>query len=132
MATAITYADVISGFDTSVPEAQVDMLIDIIDEADTCLDANSVSASKQEMLKIAAVRHMCVMMGASASGKGAVTSETAPSGASRSYKAPSGMGLESTSFGALLKQFDSFGCITALLENTANLSIRSVGRRAPE
>lgn len=129
MATAITYADVIDGFDTSVSQAQIELLIAIVDEADKCLDANSVSASKQEMLKIAAVRHMCVMMGASESGKGAVTSESAPSGASRSYKAPSGMGLESSSYGMLLKQLDGYGCVTSLLENTMQLSIRSVGRR---
>lgn len=132
MATAITYADVTDGFSTSVSQAQIELLITIIDEADTCLDANSVSASKQEMLKVMAVRHMAVMMGASESGKGAVTSEHAPSGASRSYKAPSGMTLDSTTYGAMLKQLDGYGCITSLLENTANLSIRSVGRRAPE
>lgn len=132
MAVVITYADVINGFDTAVPQAQVEMLIAIVDEADTCLDANSVSDSRQEMLKIMAVRHMSVMMSASASGKGAVTSEQAPSGAGRSYKPPSGMGLESSTYGALLKQLDSYGCVTTLLENTAHLSIRSVGRRACE
>lgn len=132
MAAAITYSDVVEGFSTSVSQSQIELLIAIVDEADTCLDANAVSASKQKMLKVVAVRHMAVMMGASESGKGAVTSESAPSGASRSYKPPSGTGLDSSSYGALLKQLDGFGCIVTLLENTANLSIRSVGRRAPE
>lgn len=131
MASTITYSDVTNGFYTSVPQSQVELLIAVVDEANTCLDANSVSASKQTMLKITAVRHMLTMMSSASSGKGSVTSESAPSGASRSYKAPAGSSLSDTSYGALLKQLDAYGCIVSLLENTAHLSIRSVGRRAP-
>jgi hypothetical protein len=131
MAVVITYADVINGFNTSVPESIVDLLIETIDEADECLDANSVSAAKQELLKITAVRHMATLMGASESGKGAVTSESAPSGASRSYKAPSGGSLESTSCGIMLKQLDAFGCVVNLLENNVKFMFKQVGRSRP-
>lgn len=130
MASVITYAQVIDGFATTISETQIDLLIDIVDEADTCLDANAVSASKQTMLKIYAVRHMLTNMGVEQSGKGAVTSESAPSGASRSYRPPTGGGLASTSYGALLKQLDVYGCVTGLLENNTFASFRSVGRRA--
>jgi len=66
MAVTITYADVILGFETEIPEGQVDLLIAIIGEADTCLDAYAVSASAQEILKLAGVRHMLTLMGARA------------------------------------------------------------------
>jgi len=130
MAVTITYADVISGFDTAIPEAQVDLLIAIIGEADVCLDANLVSVSTQEMLKLSAVRHMLTLMSGSSSGKGAVTSESAPSGASRSYRPPQSANLNATSYGALIKQLDKFGCITSKLENNQYTSLRSIGRRA--
>lgn len=132
MATAITYAEVINGFDTSLPEAQVDLLIDVVDGADTCLDANSVSASSQSILKITAVRHMLTLMGSAGSGKGSVTSEQSPSGAGRSYSAPSAKdGLLSTSYGALLKQLDKYGCVVNQIENQQRISIRSIGREYP-
>lgn len=128
MAVTITYADVTNGFSTSVPDAIVDLLISTVDEADACLDANNVSDSKQELLKITAVRHMATLMGSAESGKGAVTSESAPSGASRSYKAPSGGSLESTSYGIMLKQLDAYGCVVSLLENNARFMLMEVGR----
>lgn len=132
MATAITYADVTNGFTTSVPEAQVNLLIGIVDDADTCLDNNSVSAGAQEMLKVTAVRHMLTLMSSADSGKGSVTSEQAPSGAGRSFAAPDfSKGLLATSYGALLKQLDKFGCVVNVIENQARLSIRSVGREYP-
>lgn len=130
MASVITYAQVIDGFATTISETQVNLLIAIVGEADTCLDANAVSASKQTMLKVAGVRHMLTNMGVEQSGKGAVTSESAPSGASRSYRPPTGGGLSSTSYGALLKQLDVYGCVTSLLENNGFVSLRSVGRSA--
>jgi len=133
MATAITYADVTNGFTTSVPEAEVALYITVIDQADTCLDANSVASDVQKALKIAGVRHMLVLAGASASGKGAVTSESAPSGASRSYKAPDGgSGLMATSYGALLKQLDKHGCVVNQIENQVRQQIRSIGRKYPD
>ena len=131
MAVTITYADVILGFETDIPEAQVDLLIAIIDEADTCLDAYAVSASAQEILKLSAVRHMLTLMSSAGSGKGAVTSESAPSGASRSYRPAQAGDLSATSYGALIKQLDKFGCITARLENNQYTMLRSIGRRAP-
>lgn len=131
MATAITYAEVIDGFSTSVPESEVDLLIAAIDQADTCLDNNSVAANVQKALKLAGVRHLLTLMGSSASGKGAVSSETSPSGASRSYRAPQGGSLADTSYGAMLKQLDKYGCVVNQIENQARLSIRSIGRERP-
>jgi hypothetical protein len=127
MAVVITVDDVKEGYATTVPDSEIEMLIEIVDGADACLDAAAVPDARQRALKIYAVRHMLQMQ--ANGGKGAVRSESAPSGASRSYSGwAGGDGLMSTSFGSLLKQLDTTGCVTGILENTGNVMILSVGR----
>lgn len=127
MAVVITVEDVKDGFATTVPDSEIEMLIEIVDGADACLDAAAVTDARQRALKIYAVRHMLQMQ--ANGGKGAVRSESAPSGASRSYSGwAGGDGLLSTSFGSLLKQLDTTGCVTGILENSSNVMILSVGR----
>lgn len=125
MAAVITVIDVKNGFDTTVAEDEIQMLIDVVDVADVCLDGASVPEAKQRALKIYAVRHMIAMQ--ANSGKGTVTSEHAPSGASRSYSSWKGVGVNATPYGNLLKQLDTSGCIVALLENTQQMAFMSVG-----
>ena len=128
MAVSITATDVKNGFSTSLPDSEITMLIAIVDDADACLDANAVSENKQKALKIYAVRHMLALQ--ENDGRGKATSESAPSGASRSFASWQGKDLGATRFGSLLKQLDSFGCVTSLLESTARAGIRSIGPRA--
>lgn len=128
MAAVITVNDVKAGFATTVPDSEIQMLIDIVDGADSCLDAAAVPEARQTALKIYAVRHMLQMQ--ANGGKGSVRSESAPSGASRSYAGwAGGDGLSSTSFGSLLKQLDTTGCVTGILENDGNFMMLSVGRK---
>lgn len=128
MAAAITVSDVKEGFATTVSDSEIEMLIEIVDGADACLDAAAVPGARQRALKIYAVRHMLQMQ--VNGGKGAVRSESAPSGASRSYSGwAGGDGLMSTSYGSLLKQLDTTGCVTGILENDGNVMILSVGRK---
>jgi hypothetical protein len=128
MAAVITVNDVKAGFATTVPDSEIQMLIDIVDGADSCLDAAAVPEARQTALKIYAVRHMLQMQ--ANGGKGSVRSESAPSGASRSYSGwAGGDGLLSTSFGSLLKQLDTTGCVTGILENDGNFMMLSVGRK---
>lgn len=127
MAVVITVEDVKDGFATTVPDSEIETLIEIVDGADACLDAAAVPDARQRALKIYAVRHMLQMQ--ANGGKGAVRSESAPSGASRSYSGwAGGDGPLSTSFGSLLKQLDTTGCVTGILENSSNVMILSVGR----
>lgn len=126
MAVIIAVGDVKEGFDTTVSDIEIEMLIEIIDEADTCLDANNVSDAKQTILKIYGVRHMLQLQANSA--KGVVKSERAPSGASRSYGEWQGTGIEATPFGLLLKQIDVYGCVVNLIQDGPKLAIWSVGR----
>ena len=125
MAAVITVTDVKNGFSTTVPDDEIQMLIYVVDGADACLDGNSVPENKQRAMKIYAVRHMLTMQ--ANDGKGTITSEHAPSGASRSYSAWKGVGVNATPYGNLLKQIDSTGCIVRLLENTQQMAFMSVG-----
>lgn len=123
MATTITVADVRDSFDTEASDDEISLAITIISQADDCLDANSVAADVQKALKLYAVRHIITMQ--SNSGRGTVTSESAPSGASRSYgqwKQDGG-----SPYWELLKQLDRCGCVVSLLENKQRVSIWSVG-----
>ena len=47
MSVVITYDDVINGYDTTVAEDEINMLIEIVDAADPCLDGAGVSETKQ-------------------------------------------------------------------------------------
>lgn len=126
MAASITYSDVTNGFATTVSEEEINLLIEIIDEADLCLDGALVSDAKQRILKLYAVRHMLWMQ--SNGGRGNVTSEHAASGASRSYSAWRGVGVNASPYGANLKQLDSSGCLVNLIENDgAHLAMMSIG-----
>lgn len=128
MAAVITANDVTHGFSTTVPHDEIELLIEVVSAADDCLDANSVPESKQKILKIYAVRHMLTMQ--ANSGAGIVKSRTAPSGASQSFATWQGQGVQGTSYGALLKQLDVYGCVVSILENDTNkVGIYSVGGR---
>lgn len=124
MATTITISDIKDGFTTSLSDDQINLAIAVVDQANTCLDANSVSSDIQKALKIYGARHILSMQ--ANSGRGEVTSESAPSGASRSFASRK---VDSSPFYSLLKQLDKYGCVIGQLENEARISIRSVGRK---
>jgi hypothetical protein len=129
MAVTITVEEVKNGFATTVPDDEIQILIEIVSEADACMDTAGVSDDRQRMLKIYAVRHMCFMQ--SGGGKGNVTSQSAPSGASQSFSSWKGVGVNASPYGNLLKQLDKSGCVVGLLENDGpQLAIMSVGGKA--
>ena len=123
MAATITVEDVKDGFDTDLPDSQITIAITLAGQADQCLDANKVPEDVQSALKLYAARHILYMQ--SNSGRGGVTSESAPSGASRSYGKWQGKG--GSPFYGLIEQLDQYGCVKALFENSQNLWLRSVG-----
>lgn len=129
MSVTITVDDVKNGFSTTVPDDEIQVLIEIVSEADACMDAAGVSDDRQRMMKIYAVRHMCYMQ--TNGGRGNVTSQTAPSGASQSFSAWKGVGVNASPYGNLLKQLDKSGCVVGLLENDGpQLAIMSIGGKA--
>lgn len=122
MAVVITIADVKDGFTTSLPDTQIQILIEFVSSADACLDGSSVPDATQRALKTMAVRHMCVMQ--SGNGTGQVKSRTAPNGASVSFSTSSG----GSQYGDLLSQMDVTGCVSGLLENNKpSLYLAAVG-----
>jgi hypothetical protein len=126
MAVSIGASDVKAGYQTGIPDSEIDLLISVVDGANACLDANAVPADKQTLLKVYAVRHMLALM--DNSGRGQATSESAASGASRSFAQWQGKGLLSTRYGTLLKQLDVYGCVTTILQQDVGLMVMSVGR----
>lgn len=126
MAVVITVEDVKNGFPTTVGDDEIDVLIEVISDADACLDGASVSDARQRILKIYGVRHMLHMQ--ANSGRGNITSEHAPNGASRSFSAWRGVGVNASPFGSLLKQLDVSGCVVGLLESSGGIAVFSVGR----
>lgn len=127
MAVSITYDDVVNGYETTVVQDEIDMYIDIINLSDACLDAALIPDQKQRAMKILAVRHILQMQ--ANGGLGVLTGRRAPSGASQSFAAWRGVGISSSTYGNLLKQLDSSGCIVNILENDVdgNLGAWSVG-----
>ena len=122
MAVTITTSQVLDGFSTGASTADLTAYIAVIDQADACLDANSVPDAIASQLKILGVRHLA----ATGSDGGEVTQERAISGASRSYSTvPGGMSW----YYRTLKAIDTYGCVTATLTNSPTVQLRSVGRR---
>lgn len=126
MAVTITIEQVKDGFETSLPDTQIQLYIDVVAErSDACLDANSVPDSIQTFLKVAAVRHFGVVN--ANSGRGLVQSESAPNGASRSFAINTGD--YQTPYLAEIMQFDQYGCVSSIFENEKRISLRAVGGR---
>lgn len=121
MAVTITVADVIAIQPTALPDDVVQLIIDTIDQADACLDANAVPDSTQELLKLYGAAHLVY-----AATRGNVTSETSPTGASRSYR-DGGTSLSSSPWGGLLASIDQYGCVTSLLNANNKTFIGSMG-----
>lgn len=122
MAVVITVADVKQlPAAASIPDAIISGYIAVVDQADACLDANSVPDDVQTALKLNAVWHLVEL-----SLRGGVTSESSPTGASRSYTMS--QGLASTPYGQILQTIDQYGCVTGLVSKTGNtMFFRAVG-----
>ena len=128
MAATITTTQVKTGFTTTVSDTEIDMLITFINTADECLDENTVPDNTVELMKLAAVRHMLTLQ--ANNGAGLLHSQNAPSGAGRSFQRwnnGNNVGLDSTSYGAMLKTMDVYGCVTDLLNNSTKPRMHSIG-----
>lgn len=123
MAETITTSEVLDGFSTSASTADLTAYIAVVDQADACLDANSVPAAIQKHLKILGVRHLA----ANSNDRGNVIEEEAVSGARRVY---SDKKSGDTAYLETLRSIDRYGCVTAVLNYNARVQFRSVGRRS--
>lgn len=122
MAVDITPADVKAIQPTGLPDSVIQLMIDTIDAADACLDANGVPDATQDLLKLYAVAHMVYM-----ASRGNVKSESSPTGASRSYRDAGDNDLTGSQWGNLLLSLDQYGCVTNILQRDNIKFIGSVG-----
>jgi hypothetical protein len=122
----LTPADIKDGFPTTVSDAEIQLLINFFDRADACLEANGVDEDTANLLKTYAVRHLLALQ--ANSGRGNVRSESAPSGAGRSFASwVQGKGLDATSYGAMLKMMDAKGCVRNVIDNDGQAAFMNVG-----
>lgn len=130
MAAQISSSEVIEGFSTSVPESEIDLLIEFIDGSDASLDANAVSDAAQTLLKLYGVRHLLTLQ--ANAGRGTISNESSPSGAGRGFNTAKGEGLAATYYGKLLMQMDRFRAVVDVIDNTNKAAFMSIGRKYVE
>lgn len=118
----ISIANVKDGFQTSAQERDIALAISFAGGADACMASKDVPSETGQMLKVYLVRHILVSQ--ENLGRGTAISESAPSGASRSFAQPSG---ENTKFSKLIDQIDRWGCVRKLLRRGSEAFIRGVG-----
>ena len=111
MAQAITVSDVREIVTTSLPDAVIEGYITYIDNADACLDANSVPLALQKELKRMGVAHLVDLQQQGGAG---VKSLSGPLGDSITYD-NSGAREEATYWGQTLQTIDQYGCVSSLL-----------------
>lgn len=124
MSAIITVNQVNEYIPNSLPSTVISSFIAVASKADSCLDGSGVSDEIQEAIKLAAIAHMVSLSGGNS---GEITSERSRTGAAITYKqSEGGTGLSSTSYGRLLQQLDTTGCLVSLFKQSR--FIQSVGR----
>lgn len=121
MAYDITADEVKCDFATGASNTEVEGFIAVVDQANACLTANSVSEAIGRTMKITAVRALL-----REAGGGEVIEERAVSGASRKYADKK---TSQNSYMTTLRSIDKFGCVMATISKGASVQMRSVGRR---
>lgn len=126
MPYAITIAEVNGTSPSGASDAEVAMVIAVVDTADACLTGATVPDDLGKLMKVYASRHMLTL--AANGGAGNVTQQSSASGASRSFAGwAKGRGINSTAYGAMLAQLDKTGCLTGLVAGDSGILLRSVG-----
>lgn len=124
MSALITVNDVNDFYASGKSDNVVQSVINAIDAADVCLSVSGATEDQQKLVKIYACCHQLTLMNG-----GQVTSERSMTGDSVSYAAPAAAkGLDSTSWGMMLKSMPGASCIESIL-NVSDIQVFSVGRR---
>lgn len=124
MPYTITVTQVKDGFTGNASDADIAAYIAMADQADECLALNTVPDAVGQRLKVLFVRHTASQQ----RDGGAVTSERAVSGASRSYAADQ---RGDSGYLDLLRQLDQTGCVYRLASNNGFVQFRTIGAAGP-
>ena len=116
----ITAEDVKDSFETGASDKAIELAIGLVASAEQCLLAYKVPQATIDALLTYAVRHILTIQ--ENGGRGLVKSESAPSGASRSYVA----GQSGQTYLDLVNQLDRWGCVTGLLGTQQGVAAWSV------
>lgn len=126
MPYVITAADVNGAAPSGASDAEVAMVIAVLDTADACLTGADVADDLGKLMKIYAARHLLSLT--ANGGSGSVTQQSSASGASRTFAGwAKTRGLGASAHGAMLAQLDRTGCLTGLLASDSGLFLRAVG-----
>lgn len=118
----LTPSDVRDSFDTSLSDEEVQSVINATGGILECLQKKGAPPDVARLVYLYAVRHLLFLQ--NNSGRGGVRSESAPSGASRSFFGDSTG--DSSPYVSLLKTLDQWGCTRRLVKRPG-LMLMSVG-----
>lgn len=122
MAEQITIQDVRDFTGTALPDSLIQAYIDIIDEADDCLDSNNVPAARQTLLKLNGVGYLISINSSSND----VQSLSGPLGDSITFRQDSTT-LSRNPYGQQLLTLDRTGCIIGLFSNDDGVMVLVLG-----
>jgi len=106
-----------------IPDDVLNGFIALVDLANDCLDLNNVPDAIQTALKLNGVWHMCELFV-----RGGTSSESSPTGASRSYI--EGQGFQSTQYGQVMQSMDRDNCLRNAIGAPGNsMFFGSVGKQ---
>ena len=106
-----------------IPDDVLNGFIALVDLADDCLDLNNTPDDIQTALKLNGVWHMCELFV-----RGGTSSESSPTGASRSYI--EGQGFQSTPYGQVLQSMDRNNCLRSVIGAPgSSLFFGSIGKQ---
>ena len=104
--------DVKAFYATSQSDYAIQLHIDALSAADTCLDALGITQEQINLLKLYVIAHQLTIVEG-----GLVKSETDMDGASVSYAVKEGgTGFNSTSYGMTAQSMVGYECISAILD----------------
>lgn len=115
----ITPTEVKAFINTQLPDAVLQAFINTTDAADSCLASYSLADDDVKNLKLFAVAHIITL-----TERGDITSQSAPNGASRSFR--QNIGIRSTSYGMALESLVGGSCVVSVIDNTNSVSVMSI------
>ena len=115
----ITPIEVKAFINTQLPDAVLQTFINTADTADACLTNYTLADDDIKNLKLFAVAHIITL-----TERGDIASQSAPNGASRSFR--QNIGIRNTSYGMALESLVGGSCVVSVIDNTNSIAVMSI------
>jgi hypothetical protein len=115
----ITTAEVRAFITNQLPDAILQTFINSSDAADSCLANYDLADDDIKSLKLLAVAHIITL-----TERGDISSQSAPNGASRSFK--QNAGIRSTSYGMALESLVGGSCVASAIDSSNKVFLMSI------